>query len=125
MTHVLPAIRDAITLSRQLDAARPAELAATELVLPFLETTDRLTALMADLDQRLAKLLEDHIQNSEKNGEPLLELRAGIGAALDRLAKPTRPRADSRRHRTGDRHRHRGEGRGGGHRRRSDHVGTR
>ena len=77
-THVLPAIRDAITLSRQLDAARPAELTGTEAVLPFLETTDRLAGLMSYLDQRLDELLKQHIQEPETNGEALLELRAAL-----------------------------------------------
>jgi Mg-chelatase subunit ChlD len=78
VTHVLPAIRDAITLSRQLDAATPAEIAGTDAVLPFLETTDRLAGLMAYLDQRLDELLKHHIQNPETNGETLLELRAAL-----------------------------------------------
>ncbi len=78
VTHVLPASRDAITLSRQLDAARPAELTGTEAVLPFLETADRLAGLMSYLDQRLDELLKQHIQDPETNGETLLELRAAL-----------------------------------------------
>ena len=91
VTRVLPAMRDAGSLARQLDRP-PTSATDSASVLPFLATSTRLREAMSQLDEELDAWIKTKLAEADNSGSTLIELRA----VLDLPWLPWQQRRDLR-----------------------------